>query len=324
VSRAVSGRCTAELSRGRLRILFFIVVAALALVGGHAIATVFALVGAGLGAWSVSLARRHGCRLAHTVATADWILLGICLAVSGGTRSWIVVTIPLLVLAHLVPSARATWPYLLAPVLLTAIVVAIADPSMGGNRAIGLLELTALAAAGVGLAAQMRQSTPRRVPVTSVDHTTGLYARSRLATLVGELLDDAAADHAPMSVVAVRLDHFSDARDFYGAEGSEAIVAGIARRLKAHMGPDDVAFRARTDTLVVALRGQGLRDALAWADDFSHETSAHLVAHHRQTVTTGAASYPPLRTPGDLVGEAFEALRAPQAPEFELALAVAQ
>ena len=67
-----------------------------------------------------------------------------------------------------------------------------------------------------------------------------------------------------------------------------------------------------------------MRDARAWADEFRRETALHLVARHRQTVTTGVASYPPLHSPEDLLGEAFEALRTPAAPEFELALAVAQ
>ena len=324
MSRAAASRCPAEVMRGRLRILFFLLLTATALITGNLIAAAVATVGVATGLWSVSLAQRHGCRLAHTVATADWLLLGICIAVGGGMRGWLVVTIPLLVLAHLTPSERAAWPYLLAPTLVAAIVVAIGDPTMGGNRPLGLIEFAVLAAAGVGLAVRVGRSSPRPAPAASVDRTTGLYARSRLAPLLGDLLADAAADHAPMSVACIRLDHFSDARDFYGAEGSEAIVSGVARRLRDSMGPDDVAFRARNDTLVVALRGQSLREARIWADDFRREAGSRLTAHHRQTVSTGVASYPPLRTPEDLIGEAFEALRAPEAPELELALAVAQ
>ena len=324
MSRHAARRCPAEISRGRLRVPFFLLVALFALLGGHAVATVVAVIGAVAGLWSVALARRHGCRLAHTVATADWLLLGVCLATSGGMRGWLVLTIPLLVLVHLTPSERDAWPYLLGPSLVAAIVVAIGDPTLGGNRALGLLVFALLTGAGVLLAARLGRAAPRPAPAVSVDRTTGLYARSRLSPLLGELLADAAADHAPMSVACVRLDHFADARAFYGAEGSETIVAGVARRLKAHMGPDDVAFRARRDTLVVALRGRGLRDARGWADEFRSETGAHLTAHHRQTVSIGVASYPPLRTPDDLVGEAFEALRTPEQPELELALAVAQ
>ena len=186
-----------------MRLLFFLLVAAVALVGGNAVALVIAALGVCLGALSISLARRHGCRLAHTVATADWLLLGVCLAATGGVRSWMVVIIPLLVLAHLMPSQRSAWPYLLAPVLLTAIVVAIADPTLGGNRAFGLLELAALAACGVGLAARLAPGAPRRALVASIDPTTGLYTRTRLATLIGESLEDAAADHAPMSIGSV-------------------------------------------------------------------------------------------------------------------------
>jgi len=321
VTRLSRKQSSSELSRGRLRIAFFLFVLFATTVGGHFGAAIAAGVGVALGFWSVSVARDRGGALGHTFATADWLLFGLCLALSGGAASWLMLALPLLVLVQLAPSERATWPYLLAPILLAAIVMAIADQSLGGARALGLVKIGALAAVGLLAALRLRRPAPRRKAVSSVDETTGFYNRSRLATVLADVVEDAARDHVALGVVCVRLDHFADTRDFYGVDGAETIVRGVGQRLKGCMGADDLAFRARSDTLVVALKGRGLRETRAWAQEFSHEVSAHLVARHRQTVTTGVAAYPPTHGPEDLLGEAFDGLRTPAAPELALAIA---
>jgi len=321
VTRLSRTQSSTELSRGRLRIVFFLFLLFTTLIGGHLDAAIAAVAGAALGVWSVSVASKRGGALGLSFATADWLLFGLCLALSGGADSWLMLALPLLVLAQLAPSERATWPYLLAPILLAAIVMAIADQSLGGGRALGLVKIGALAAVGLLAALRLRRPAPRRKAVTSVDETTGFYSRSRLATVLADVVGDAARDHVALGVVCVRLDHFADARDFYGVDGAEAIVRGVGQRLKGCMGADDLAFRARHDTLVVALKGRGLRETRAWAQDFSHEVSAHLVARHRQTVTTGIAAYPPTHSPEDLLGEAFAGLHTAAAPELALAIA---
>jgi diguanylate cyclase (GGDEF)-like protein len=320
VTRLSRTQSSPELSRGRLRVVFFVFVFAVMAISGHGAAATVAGAGAALGIWSVSVAGARGGALAHTFATADWLFFGLCLALSGGADSWLMLLLPLLILAHLAPSERATWPYLLAPVLLSLIVMAIADPSLGGARALGLTKVGALVVMGLLATLRLRRPAPRRRAVTSVDATTGFYSRSRLATVLAGVVDDAARDHVPLGVVCLRLDHFADARDFYGLDGAEAIVRGVGKRLKLSMGSDDLAFRARDDTLVVALKGRGVRETRAWAEDFSRELSAHLVAHHRQTVTTGVAAYPPTRSPEDLLGEAFAGLRVSEAPELDIAI----
>jgi len=324
VTRASRKRRAPELARGRLRILFFLLVLCAAAAGGQATAAVVAATGVALGVWSVSVANARGHSMAHTFATCDWLVLGLCLALDGGAGGWLVLTVPLLILAQLAPSQRASWPYLLVPVLPAVIIMAIADPTLGGNRGLGLAKTGGLVLVGVLLAGRLRRPAAPRPKVASVDPATGFYNRGRLAPMLGELLDDASADHVALSVVCVRLDHFADSRDFYGDEGAEAIVRGVAQRLKRAMGPDDLAFRARRDTFVVALRERSLREARTWSDDLRHEISSRLVAHHKQTVATGAAAFPPLRTPEDLLGEAFDGLRAPEAPALELAFAAAR
>jgi hypothetical protein len=105
---------------------------------GHWEAAVPALLGVALGAYSVQVARTRHEDLAHTFAVLDWLLLGCALVFSGGAESWLLGAVPVLAMGQLAGAPRKEWPYLLAPTLLLLIVLAIADPSLGGSRAGGV------------------------------------------------------------------------------------------------------------------------------------------------------------------------------------------
>jgi diguanylate cyclase (GGDEF)-like protein len=319
VSTAVRRRCPPELARGRFRIVVFVLVLIASAALGNTLACLAALAGVALGVWSLSVTRRRGSALAHTFASCDWIVLGLCLAASGGTRSLLLAAVPLLVLTQLLPSAHREWPYLIAPVLLAAIVMAIVDPTLGGHRVLGLLAVAALVTLGVLVAQRLRAPAPRAQRQT-VDPATGFYCASRALPLLTRELDRAIHHHDALSVVCVRVDHFRDVHHFLGEQGVETIAGTVARRLKRHLEPDDVAFRVRSDTFLFVLNGRGLRDARACAAAMRHDVSAELVEHRRVTVTTGSAAFPPLRTVDDLIDEAFTGLTRDET----LALAVAQ
>jgi diguanylate cyclase (GGDEF)-like protein len=259
-----------------------------------------AAIAAGFGAWSISIARGRGRSLSQSFVVCDWLLLGLTLVLSGGVSSPLLVAVPLLVVAQLLPSEKGEWPYLVGPSLLLPIVLAIADPTLGGHRIFALGALVGLVLA----------SAP------AVDATTGYYGRSRLRTLLPAELASAEAAHEPLALVCVRLDHFRDLHDFRGAEGSEAVVRTVARRLKATLGPDDLAFRLSPDTLVFTLRGHDARAARAWAQTAGHEVAGRLIERHRQTLSFGHAAYPPLHDPRTLLDEALAAVAAPAATEL--------
>jgi hypothetical protein len=102
----------------------------------------------GVGVWSISVARGRGRSLSHTFVVCDWLLVGLTLALSGGMGSPLLVAVPLLVIVQLLPSDKAEWPYLVGPSLLVPIVLAIADPSLGGHKVFALGALAGLVLAG--------------------------------------------------------------------------------------------------------------------------------------------------------------------------------
>ena len=174
--------------------------------------------------------------MAHTFAVLDWLLLGCVMALSGGTTSWLLPAVPLLTMGQLAVAPRSDWPYLLAPSLLLLIVLAIADPSLGGNRSRRLLELAVLVAGGVVAAGRLHRAPARRSSAPKVDVVTGLYTTSRLEQVAAEQMAAALQQHQPLGVVYARLEHYEDARNFMGQTGSDELVRGVARRLQRRLG----------------------------------------------------------------------------------------
>jgi GGDEF domain-containing protein len=125
----------------------------------------------GLGVWSISVARSRGRSLSHTFVVCDWLLLGLTLALSGGMGSPLLAAVPLLVIVQLLPSDKAEWPYLVGPSLLVAIVLAIADPSLGGHKVFALGALAGLVLAGWAAAAHQ----PLTLVCVRLDHFRDLH-----------------------------------------------------------------------------------------------------------------------------------------------------
>ena len=287
-----------------------------------------ALLGVALGMCSVQVARTRREDLAHTFAVLDWLLLGCTLVFSGGADSWLLAAVPLLAMGQLAGAPRKDWPFLLAPTLLLLIVLAIADPSLGGSRAGGVAKVAVLAAGGWVAATRLKRQPPRRRRPARVDDTTGFHTGARLEELLGAGMDAALAEQQPLSVVCLRLEHFQDCRDFLGAERSEQLVRGVARRIERRLATDDRAFRTRPDAFVLVLAGRTLAEARALAAEVAHDVSANLIAGRRQTLAAGAASFPTVRRLPDLLAAAQAEASAPdearEATAAPVTLAAAQ
>jgi GGDEF domain-containing protein len=307
VSRPSRRRREPALLRARYRTLFFLFLTALALALGHRAAAAPALAGALMGVYSIRVARKHPAELAHTFVVLDWALLGVALALSGGVESWLLVTVPFLAMGQLAGAPRGEWPFIVGPSLLLLVILAIADPSLGGSRIGGVAKVAVLVAGGCVAATRLSRrpaARGRQMHAPKVDVSTGLSTAACLPGFLENAAAAALAEHRPLSVVYVRLEHFEDSRNFLGAEGSEGLVRGVARRAERRVGADGRAFRVRPDGMVLVMPGLSLAEARQAAADLTHEVSASLIAGRRQTLATGAASFPTVRRIEDLLSAA--------------------
>ncbi len=309
MSRPSRRRRDPALLRARYRTLFFLLLTALALALGYRAAAAPAAAGAILGLVSIRVARKHPAELAHTFVVLDWALLGIALALSGGAESWLLVTVPFLALGQLAGTSLGEWPFLVGPSLLLLVVLAIADPSLGGSRIGAVAKLAVLVAGGCVAATRLRRRPApraRQAHAPKVDVSTGLSTGTCLPAFLQSAAATALSEHRPLSVVYVRLEHYEDSRNFLGTEGSEALVRGVARRCERSLCADGRAFRVRPDGLVLVLPGLSLAEARQTASDLAREVGGSLIAGRRQTLATGAASFPTLRSIEDLLSAARE------------------
>jgi GGDEF domain-containing protein len=308
VSRPPRRRRDPALLRARYRTLFFLLLTLTALALGHKAAAAPAAAGALMGLYSVRVARSRPAELAHTFVVLDWALLGIALALSGGAESWLLLAVPFLVLGQLAGAPRGEWVFLAGPSLLLVVILAIADPTLAGSRALAVAKVAVLVAGGCVAATRLRRrpaaARRREQHAPMVDVSTGLSTATRLPAFLEERTAAALAEHRPLSVVYVRLEHFEDSRNFLGAEGSEELVRGVARRTERRVGADGRVFRVRPDSFVLVLPGLSLAEARQCAADLAHDVSGSLIGGRRQTLATGASSFPTVRSIGDLLAAA--------------------
>jgi diguanylate cyclase (GGDEF)-like protein len=301
-------RRSPALLRARYRVLFFLVFASMCSAANGRASLVIAAAGLliALASWRVALAQ--GASFSMTFATIDWLVVGLALAMAGGTRSWLLFSVPLLTLTELAPSARRERRYVIAPALAMLAVLLIADPALGGTRVVGVMKVAGLVAGGAlpavaaGQPRRRRHDTGRRMP--AVDRTTGFSTLSRVAHLLGPLLSEAAEEHEPLSVICVRLDAFPQTLAFLGPRRAEAVVGAVGRRLQRRLRSGDLAFRVSSDTFLLALRGRLPGQARTEAAGIRHDVAIAVVEQQRQTVSTGVASYPAARTLETLLREA--------------------
>ena len=295
MNRPPRRRRSPALLRSRFRTFLFLSLIVFACAIGHPAAAVPAAIGVLAGLLSGAVARRRGQHLALSFAVLDWLLAGCVLALAGGSASWLLAAVPLLAAGQLSVSSRHDWPYLLAAAPLLLVVLAIADPSLGGNKVASVAVLILLMAGGVAAARRVAPRTRRR-RVPRIDAVTGFHAAERLREITMVRMQVALAEEQPLSLVYLRLQHFEGSRGLLGARGGEALVKGVAQRLRGRLASGDLAFRLRPDAFALVLPGRSLPEARTLASAMAHDVSHGLIAGRRQTLVTGAAAFPEARS----------------------------
>ena len=221
-------------------------------------------------------------------------------------------------MGQLAGAPREEWAFLVGPSLLLVVILAIADPTLAGSRFLSVAKVAVLVAGGCVAATRLRRrpaaARGRQTHAPKVDVSTGLSTVACLPDFLDAGAAAALEEHRPLSVVYVRLEHYEDSRNFLGAEGCEEIVRGVARRAERRVGADGRAFRVRPDSLVLVLPGLSLAEAREAAADLAHEVSGSLIAGRRQTLATGASSFPTVRRIEDLLAAARDEALPAAAP----------
>jgi len=165
----------------------------------------------------------------------------------------------------------------------------------------------ALAIGNLRLRESLRQQSLR-------DPMTGLHNRRYLDETLERELRRAQRANAPLSVLAVDVDHFKHFNDTYGHEAGDVVLTAVAHTMRDFFRLEDIVCRYGGEEFLVVLLSAGHADAVARADVLRERIAALNVRHEQQslgrvTVSIGVATYPADGATGQvLIGEADQAL----------------
>ncbi len=126
----------------------------------------------------------------------------------------------------------------------------------------------------------MNDMTREHMPV---DTLTGALNRKHFQRKLEEEVQRASDFGTDLALVSVAVDALDDHAQRYGAEGSDAILAGIAHTLRSNIRPYDALGRQGENRLGVLLVQTTAADAYLWAEKLRKQIAG-------QVITTGPRS----------------------------------
>ncbi|MDA0184803.1 GGDEF domain-containing protein [Solirubrobacter phytolaccae] len=218
-------------------------------------------------------------------------MLALAVALTGGIESyvlsWLVVplvTVPARFGARGVAAAVA---FITLLVLVIAVGVEPSQPLPRGYATSGFL----LTLAGVSILsfALMRSDVDHRTEAV-LDGLTGMLNRRALEQRLDELRAQAAITGDHVAAIVADIDHFKRINDEHGHARGDAVLVGVADRLRTRLRAFDLAYRIGGEEFVVLLPGAGTDEALKLADELREAVTTEPIEEQRVTMSFGVAA----------------------------------
>jgi diguanylate cyclase (GGDEF)-like protein len=186
---------------------------------------------------------------------------------------------------------------------------------IGSRYAVTLVLVALFAHLTVGLVDDRER---RLIEQMTIDPLTGVLNRSTLTSR----LDAAAAQAAPVSLLALDVDHFKSINDRFGHETGDAVLSGLASVMASNVREGTAIFRLGGEEFVLLLERTDATLAEAVGQRLITSIAAHrFVDGHTVTASIGAAEVAPGESVQSWLRRADRALyRAKDAGRNTLAL----
>ena len=158
---------------------------------------------------------------------------------------------------------------------------------------------------GFLLMCKMRAEADVRLQAMT-DELTGLANRRALDLAIAQALQAG----RPFAVAMVDVDHFKRINDDFGHSTGDAVLAEFANRLRAAVGPEDLAFRYGGEEFSVLLPQVDLTGAMVVAEHLRQQVARPASADgmHPVTASLGIAAWQPGDTADTLLRRADRGL----------------
>ena len=163
--------------------------------------------------------------------------------------------------------------------------------------------------------AREQEASRRMYEAAVLDPLTSVYNRGHLETILVSEFAFAVRHRAPLSVIFVDLDHFTQVNNTYGHQAGDAVLRAVAQVVQKTIRTEDLMARYGGEEFVLVARGIDLNGAIAMAERIRStvETSPVAVGDRQVAVTAsfGVAAYEaatPYATVQELVAAADRAV----------------
>lgn len=136
------------------------------------------------------------------------------------------------------------------------------------------------------------------------DKLTGLANRHAGADILTRQCAAASRQDRPLSIIMGDLDDFKRVNDTAGHAVGDAVLAGVARKLRASVRESDAVIRWGGEEFVIVVVDSGLEEARMLAERCRYAIEAEPIAGERMTMTFGVAQYEPGDTQESLLARA--------------------
>jgi len=220
------------------------------------------------------------------------IVLAVAMNDGALTPAMALVMWPVAGLAGRFPN-RASLPGTVYAAVLVAVAILLADPGILTRDPLALsLPLVGIAAVHT-VSAVLRDSDVENRGVAILDSLTGMLNRAALINRTTEIEHQSRLTGEPVAVLVLDLDRFKLVNDNHGHASGDAVLQGVAQRLRRELRAYDLAYRYGGEEFVVLLLGGTTMAATATAERLRASIAGEPILGLDITVSVGMAASAP-------------------------------
>jgi diguanylate cyclase (GGDEF)-like protein len=142
--------------------------------------------------------------------------------------------------------------------------------------------------------------------MTTVDAVTGLLDRNSLNENFEIAFAKAVKESEPLGIVFADIDRFKKVNDTYGHQKGDAVLAGVALRLRKVTAGKGIVYRFGGEEMVMLLPNNELQESASVAERCRRALESSPIADIKVTASFGVSSYPETANSIDTLLEAAD------------------
>lgn len=125
--------------------------------------------------------------------------------------------------------------------------------------------------------------------LAATDKLTGAYNRNAFDALFGQAKADCQRSGQPLSMLLLDLDHFKKVNDSFGHHAGDAVLVGVAQRLRACIREADMLFRWGGEEFLIVLKDCPQQRAMQLAETLRQQVQQQPLQYEGRSISVTAS-----------------------------------